>query len=572
MIACANENNSVEVFDAAGRWLRTLSGHSDRVDAIAFSADDSVLAAGSKDKTVILWETATGRVLQNLPSHSSWVLAVSFSPEGQRLASIDADQVRLWAWKSGKLLKHFQITEGRCDSIDFSPDGKMLAGGTMPGLVLLWDVNSGKQISKLSGGSPSIRSLDFSPDGQRLATASASGTIQIWDVSRRVLLLSLNRHSGSVESLAYSPDGSRLASISEREVLIWNPTTGKLLAEFMGSGILRGSLTFSPSGKALMASGREHTVREWDIDLACALQTLSGLRDRIEQVSFSPDGRTLLTASRAGGVRFWETGTGRLMGHLSVRGRFAEVSPNGEQLAIGITDGVVLLYSFPPGKEPFRQLTTNFHRVMSAQFSPDSRLLAIRGDHPIAQVWDLGSDKLVTNLLHDERVPSVVFFPDGQNFDVVVTSLAFSPDGQTLATGSQDGLLRLWTLGGKGPRILRAHEGAVNALGFVGATHIVSAGADGLIKVWNLLTGQPVVTYKRQLPYVSRLAVSPDGKRLASTSDHDLKIWELETGIDLLSLKPDIRLEQTILFSPDNLHLAAAGFDGVRIWRATTEE
>jgi len=71
-----------------------------------------------------------------------------------------------------------------------------------------------------------------------------------------------------------------------------------------------------------------------DLDQACALQTLSGLTDRIEQISLSPDGRTLLTASRAGGVRFWEAATGRLIGHLSVRGRFAEVSPNSKQLAI----------------------------------------------------------------------------------------------------------------------------------------------------------------------------------------------------------------------------------------------
>lgn len=121
-------------------------------------------------------------------------------------------------------------------------------------------------------------------------------------------------------------------------------------------------------------------------------------------------------------------------------------------------------------------MTTNFHRVISASFSPDSRLLAIRGDHPIAQVWDLGSHQLAANLLHDERVKSVVFFSEGQEFDVVVTSLSFSPDGQTLATGSQDGLLRVWTQAGKQSRMLQAHEGSVNAIGFAGPTRIVTGG------------------------------------------------------------------------------------------------
>lgn len=101
---------------------------------------------------------------------------------------------------------------------------------------------------------------------------------------------------------------------------------------------------------------------------------------------------------------------------------------------------------------------------------------------------------------------------------------------------------------------------------------MVTGGQDGLIKVWDLLTGTAVLTYKRQLPYVSCLAIAPDARRLASMSDHNLKIWELETGIDLLSLKPDVRQVQTLTFSPDGLSLAAAGLDGdVRIWRATNE-
>jgi WD40 repeat protein len=572
-IASATEGNAVEVFGAGGRRLRSLVGHSDKVDAIAFSPSGAVLATGGRDKAVILWDAATGQVLQSLRNHGTWIRAVRFSPDGGQLASLEyIGDIKLWSLESSRLLRRLQGNGGRCEVIDFSPDGRMLAGGSASGRIVVWNTQTGAELALLSGGSTSIRSLQFSPDGRHLAAASASGTIQVWDVSRRLLLLSLNRHSGRAESLAYAPDGRRFASIGGGQVLLWNSSNGQVLAEFMGSGTLQGSLAFSPSGKTLVASGWGHTVREWDVDQASALQTLSGLRNRTEQASFSPDGNTFLTASRGGGLSFWETATGRLAGHLPVRSRFAVVSPNSKLMAVGITDGGVLLYSFPPGKEPIQELNTNFHRVIAASFSPDSRLLAIRGDHPIAQVWDIGSRQLAANLLHDERVRSVVFVDGGQEFDVVVTCLSFSPDGETLATGSQDGLLRLWTQAGTQFRMLQAHEGSVNAISFASPTRIVTGGQDGLIKVWDLLTGTAELTYKRQLPYVSRLAVSPDGKRLASTSDHDLKIWELNTGIDLVSLKPDIRQIQTLTFSPDGLCLAAAGLEGdVRIWRTTND-
>ena len=131
---------------------RTLKGHSNWVDSVAYSPDGQTVASGSNDKTIKLWNVKTGKLLQTFEGHSKWVNSVAYSPDGQTLASGSND-----------------------NSV-----GEVLASGSFDDTIKLWNVKTGKLLQTLEGHSISVNSVAYSPDGQTLASGSGDDTIKIW--------------------------------------------------------------------------------------------------------------------------------------------------------------------------------------------------------------------------------------------------------------------------------------------------------------------------------------------------------------------------------------------------------
>jgi serine/threonine protein kinase len=292
------------------RLLRTLQGHSDSVDSVAFSTDGRTLASGSNDNTIKLWNVNSGQLLRTLTGHSDSVDSVAFSPDGRTLASGgygNDHTIKLWDAASGQLLRTLLLQEGASVfSVAFSPDGRTLASGNEGDPIRLWDAASGQLLRTIEGPMGSASSIAFSPDGRTLASGGGNRTIKLWDAASGQLLRTLQGHSDSVDSVAFSPDGRTLASGSiDHTIKLWDAASGQLLRTLQSTGYVR-SVAFSPDGRSLASGGADNTIKLWDAASGQLLSTLEGHSWGIQSVAFSPDGRTLASGSGDKTIKLWD--------------------------------------------------------------------------------------------------------------------------------------------------------------------------------------------------------------------------------------------------------------------------
>ncbi|NEN90903.1 MAG: hypothetical protein F6K48_19095 [Okeania sp. SIO3H1] len=206
-----------------------LIGHSDSVMSVSFSPNNQIIASGSKDKTVKLWNRK-GKLLKTLVGHKKWVNSVSFSPDGKMLASASDDgTVKLWT-QDGKLLRTIPAHDNWVLGVSFSPDGQAIATASYDNMVKLWSINGELLKTFLKGSSDSVTSVSFSPDGQVIASSSYDGKVKLWGLNDGNLLKTLSGHGDSVMSVNFSPDGKLLASGSrDNTIILWNLALDDLL-------------------------------------------------------------------------------------------------------------------------------------------------------------------------------------------------------------------------------------------------------------------------------------------------------------------------------------------------------
>ena len=293
-----------------------LRGHTNAVSSIDVSQDGRLLASGSIDHTVRLWDAQTGKTIRTLNGHKTEVYEVAFSPDNQMLASSSYDgSVILWNVKSGKMLRTLTIKEWSV-AIAFSTDSRQLAVGSQDRNVVIYDVRDGNILRTLET-KYAVSALAFSPDGRYLAADVYA--IMLWDLTTGKVIKTLEGHQSSVRDLAFSNDNRFLASASrDKTARIWNVETGKTvkiletqtpIAVNYSPKPLKWKMpvtcvAFSPDGK-ILAMGTGRAVHLWDVSTGNQLRTLEGHIQSVTSVIFLPDGRALASGSLDGTVRLW---------------------------------------------------------------------------------------------------------------------------------------------------------------------------------------------------------------------------------------------------------------------------
>ena len=284
LLAAGSTEKTVRVYDwAAGKEVLPALQHDDEVNAVAFSPDGQHLASGAADGHVLLWDVASGRLLVNLPAHTAAVTGVAFSHAAPLIATGSIDgSVKIWDLATGKQTGNFQKDSEGVLSIAFSPDGKYLASAQSSGGVAIWSLEAQEQVKLLKDTDEStLHCVVFNADGTRVAAAGDAGTVQIWDMPSGDHLARLSGRYNGTSSLAFAPDNSVLVSASDISVVLWDVALGDEASTLGTHGDLVRSVAMSENGKVVASGGDDGQVRVWKVDSLAELSALQDMSDKM---------------------------------------------------------------------------------------------------------------------------------------------------------------------------------------------------------------------------------------------------------------------------------------------------
>jgi len=491
----AADYGGVRVWDAAdGKELLAING----VNAYSarFSPDDNLIVVGHAGGDIVLYDSESGAWLGRLKGHKSFAAELSFRRDGKILASAGRDGTfRLWNMETKE---QFAIVDdlGDVRHVAFSGDDREISVGTYDGTIMMFrqtetgvreisrqryaDVDHATQISPdgltrivaisnepsqlcvartsapiryFHGHNGDTQDVKFSPSGRMLATGGGEGVVKLWDLTQRIQPRRIHLgNSAYVAALAVSPDSSQIALAAKfhvtrgspegnQHVRLWDVKTERVTRTLLGHTGWLTSVGYDSSGKRIVSGSEDKSVRIWDVETGKLIRTFNGHTATVTCVAFVND--RVVSSSEDGTVRVWDAETGNEVLQMPHGGQpVTAIKCRDDGLIVSAVERGPLRFWDGNSGEELQSLGSIDNKITALALSADRSQVAAANDDSTIQVWRISSSlPLQISLEDDSKTPHMLTLTGHEE---LITSLTFSPDGQRLASASNDRTVRLW--------------------------------------------------------------------------------------------------------------------------------
>ena len=526
----------------SGQVLRTLEGHTDRINAVAVTYDGRRAVSGGDDRTLRVWDLSSGQTLRTLEGHTGAVIALAIMPDGRRAVSGSSDRtLRLWNLESGQTLRTFEGHSDCVGAVAVTPDGLRAISGSDDRTLRLWDLGTGQTLRTFEGHTWGIKAVAVTPDGRRAVSASNGMTLWVWDLESgqvlRVWDLDIfrehqRRFSTSARfTVKITLNGRHTVSTVRRKMLIWDLESDQTLCKPEGHTDRVMAMAVTPDGRRAISGGHDQTLRVWDLESGQTLRTLEYM-DGIHGVAVTSDGRRAVSASLNGKLQVWDLESGQMLqtlkGHIDIV-HTVKILPDGRRAVSGSDDGTLRVWDLESG-QTLCTLEGHMGGIKDVAVTSDGRRAVSASEDMTLRLWDLESGQTLRTLDHP-----------GDFYAAAVT-----PDGSRAVSGSDDGTLRVWDLEsgqtlrtleghtecGQTLRTLEAHAECVQSIAITpDGRCAVSASNNGTVRFWELESGQEIATFHGETA-MRTLALASDGRTVVTGDDsgqvHFLRLVEAD--------------------------------------------